>query len=328
MGLAIVSLVVAVTMGGSERRDNYNNKLAILVVGLGTWLVITSILGGDFWRSWWGNPYRGDGLVTVLAMITLGLTVKLVPNWWRWIAIGNLGLSLFVLSQSHPDVALTMGNANQLAGYLAITLPFVYELSGRGKWMVLISILAIGLIGSWGGILIVLMFGVIKALYRYPRIMVIMLLLGMTGVLLLYQRDYQRKVVPGYIVAENRERILTKAVMAIGQKPFFGWGWAQFARAFTQIDYPTHYLVDAYVDRTHAGILEVGVAGGVGGLALYLAIAGLAVRILLKSADPMERMLGLCLVLYLIHSQTNITSVAEDWLFWLGVGRAIYVVRG
>ncbi len=47
--------------------------------------------------------------------------------------------------------------------------------------------------------------------------------------------------------------------------------------------------------------------------------------ILLKSKKQSERTLGLMVILYLIHSQTNITSVAEDWLFWAGVGHAIKI---
>lgn len=321
--LSGLSTILAIIINRPIKKIGYHKKLLAMIVVLWSWLLMSSVMNGDFWQSWWGNPYRGDGLLTVLAMMSLGLTLTIMPKLWSWIAIVNVVMSCLVLLNGQVDFALTMGSSNMLSGYLAVTLPLVDNWAKKNKWILILPIMAIGLIGSWGGILIAVVFVLVKLLSAYPKWMIASLCVGIISVIWMYHHDYQQKALPGYIVAESRERILIKAVIAIQQKPILGWGWTQFGSAFTQIDYPKHFLVDAYVDRTHASILEMGVAGGIPALMLYVTIVGISIKSLLLSNNKFDQILGCVLILYLIHSQTNITSVAEDWLLWVGVGRSV-----
>lgn len=323
VGLASSSFVVAILTNRFQEKQKTNNALIVGMVGLMGWLFLSSLLAGDFWQSWWGNAYRGDGLLTLLAMLVLGLTLPSTDKQTKLIAISSMGLALSMIVQRKLGAGLTMGNPNMVAGYCALTLPMF---QGWGKWgwvTVLLVLVAIGMTGSWGGILVGVSWVVYVLLRRYPKLLYASLVVVVIGVAGLYNHEYRANAKPGYIVAESRSRILTKAMIAISQKPVLGWGWAQFDQAFAQIDYPTHYLVDAYVDRTHSSILEFGVAGGIPALILYIGILGISIVALLSSKHEIDHVLGYVLLLYLVLSQTNITSVAADWLMWWGVGRAI-----
>ena len=267
-GCAVVSLVLAI--GRHESLGvKLDRKLVWSVAILWGWLFAVSLTTGEFWSSWWGNPYRADGLLTLLAMITLGLTFPVSDKWLRLVAISNLILTTWVLVVGEREMGLTLGHANMLAGYLAVTLPTFFLWGKDKRWLGLLSLLAIWQTGSWGGLLVGVVAVIAPWLRKMPKLVFAIVLVVLVAVGWGYQVEYQRKAIPGYIVAESRERILMKAVLAIKEKPILGWGWSQFSRAFTQIDYPEHFLVDAYVDRTHASVLEYGVAGGILAMVIY-----------------------------------------------------------
>mgnify|MGYP001572008117 CR=1 FL=1 len=91
-GCAVVSLVLAI--GRHESLGvKLDRKLVWSVAILWGWLFAVSLTTGEFWSSWWGNPYRADGLLTLLAMITLGLTFPVSDKWLRLVAISNLILT-------------------------------------------------------------------------------------------------------------------------------------------------------------------------------------------------------------------------------------------
>jgi hypothetical protein len=72
-------------------------------------------------------------------------------------------------------------------------------------------------------------------------------------------------------------------------------------------------------------LTEYAVAGGIPALVLYAYITLTTAKVLLVDKSRAAKMLGLTVVLYMVHSQTNVTSVAEDWLFFVGVGEAIRI---
>lgn len=322
--LGLVALLSAGSFFYRERlqsSEQRSSPILIALLSLWGWLLFSSLVGSHFWQSWAGNYYRADGLMTLTAMIIVGMCFKPEKLLWRGIGWGSVLLSLLTIWQGGAT-ALNMGNPNFLAGYLAVTLPLT---SMVGILWVVPQLVAIGLLRSWGGALGGLLFVVVGLLWKKPKLMLATLLVAGLGFSWLYRADQIRQNPQGVVVAEGRERIWTKGVMAVGQRPIMGWGWAQFGRAFKQIDWPVHYSADAHVDRVHASVLEYGVAGGIPALVLYAYIAAISARILLEDKSRGRQMLGFVVVLYMIHSQTNVTSVAEDWLFFVGVGEAIRI---
>lgn len=321
-GITIFSFLEAILL---RKKEGSTTNIILLggITSLVGWLVVCALMTGDFWKSWWGNPYRADGIFTLLMMIILGLTLSVEKIKLALIAIGSVGLSVWMIFNRQVEAGLSLGNPNMLAGYLSLTLP-ILRVFGSWHWVgVVIILIATGMTGSWGGIMVGIGWVTYLLLAKYPKLMRIALISLFITIVGLYGREYYIKAKPGYIVAESRQRIFGKALIAITQKPIIGWGWAQFDRAFAQIDYPTHFLVDAYVDRTHSSILEYTIAGGIPALALYLAIMGMAIKALLTSGNFNDQILGYVLLLYFVVSQTNITSVTADWLMWWGVGRAV-----
>lgn len=319
--VALLSIGYYAYQQRSKPSESGHSQILIAVAGLWAWLLFASLLNGSFWQSWAGNYYRGDGLMTLTALMVTGLCFKPESGLWRGVGWGSVLLSLLTLWFG-GESALYMGNPNFLAGYLAVTLPMTGMI---GILWVAPQLMAIILLKSWGGALVGLLFVVGGLLKQNHKMMVITMILACIGFGWLYRADQIKQNPQGVVVAEGRERIWIKGVMAVGQKPIMGWGWAQFGRAFKQIDWPVHYSADAHVDRAHASVLEYGVAGGIPALILYGYIALFSAKVLLKDKSRGRQMLGYVVVLYMVHSQTNVTSVAEDWLFFAGVGEAIRV---
>jgi len=320
-GLAILG----VGLGVFEVEKKQNDKrLMRLVLVLMLWLVVSALWSGEFYQSWWGNPYRSDGLLTLFAMIVVGMMVEVRPWLMRGLGLTSLLLAVMVIVRANPSDVLTIGNVNMLSGYLALSLPIIWSYL-RYKWLVILPIIAVMMLGSWGGILTVLCWLALVIAKKNVKLMSGMIMVAVVVVLGIYARDQRLDLPVGHVVAEGRGRILSKAVIAVKMRPVTGWGWARFSRAFGEIDYPVKYEIDANVDRTHSSVLEYGVSGGGVAMSLYLTIAWMAIVRLHASKNVGDQVLWAVLILYMIQSQTNVTSVTQDWLFWLGVGRAMYL---
>jgi len=303
----------------SEVRPSKGSSILIALSSLWVWLVITSYINGNFWQSWLGNYYRLDGLLTLTAVMLIALSLRPRKFLWWGMGVGSVvlsGLSIWFGGES----SLFFGNPNLLAGYLAVTLPITNIL---GIFWVVPQIGAIVMLKSWGGVLVALLFILFIVAKNKPKLLVMSAVLVCLGLGWLYQIEQVRLNPQNIVVAEGRERIWKKAIIAIEKKPIIGWGWAQFGRAFKTIDWPVPYSADVHVDRTHASITEYAVAGGIPALSLFIFIVFTSVGVLLKDKQMHSQVLGLVLVLYLIYSQTNVTSVAVEWLFYLAIGEAI-----
>jgi O-antigen ligase len=121
---------------------------------------------------------------------------------------------------------------------------------------------------------------------------------------------------PG-VEADSRWRILNRSVMAWQARPWLGWGFANVDHAIESTVWPMPYLHDIYVDKAHSIFLEVLVTTGVVGLVTY---AGLAAAVVWRLRR--NRWLLSVALLYLLHSQTNVISINEEFVFWWLVGIA------
>ena len=320
-----ICLVAILSIGSYFYRQKWHqsetggSKILSGMVWMWSWMIFSSLINNNFWQSWAGNYYRSDGLMTLTALMMIGICFKPNIGLWKGIGWGSLLMS-FLTIWFGGETSLYMGNPNFLAGYLAVTLPMTNLI---GIFWLVPQLLAIILLQSWGGALTGLLFVAIVTLRNNRKVMVTAMFLVCIGFGWLYRVDQIKQNPQGLVVAEGRERIWRKAGIAMMQKPITGWGWAQFGRVFKQIDWPVHYSADAHVDRTHASLTEYGVAGGIVGLGLYLYVAFKSVQVLLSAKSSEAKMLGLTLILYFVYSQTNVTSVTLDWIFFVGVGEAI-----
>ncbi len=344
-----------------------------LMMHLG-WIAITAVLGENPAQSFWGNYYRQDGLLTLahLAMwvVMIGLWWREIWGQWLWLLIAlsgivlSLGLVLMHVWQwamvmgGWPDrviqssVLMTggFGHPAYLAGFLVLTLPFIWFLpnllarSGefekgyegrRREWLRGVGLVsaaaAIILTQSTGATLaLVIFFGMtLFASFRRRALRIEIIVLIGVAVFVTSTWIYVSQL-NSY---EGRPRIFHNLWSASQQRPIIGWGWANIDSAFKNVEWPYPVQFDVYLDKAHSHMLEILVATGWPGLIIYLAFISILLliafskyrKITLKKRSTNQYYLAIlmCLVLYIFHSQTNVISIMEEIIFWFCVGLVI-----
>ncbi len=311
-------------------------------------LIITSLFGVDTVKSFLGNYFRWDGIFTYLSLVGMFLALSMVPaktwlNGATWgIALGNIGSCLWATWQMLTKTGVGFdgygagfGQPVFLAGYLVVSVPFVWllirKINSKNRRIVLYAVsLSLLLSGLWATkaltalvclpvLLLLFVFDIRKKSFWWGAVVVIFLA---ALVLRMYGLEMKKGAERGSgLVYEGRERILMKSYLAFVERPM-GYGVANFDRAFESVDWPIKINDDVYVDKAHSNIVEMFVTSGLIGGGLYLLIIGLGIRQLLAGKGEINKFLLMSLVVYVIHSQTNVTSVAEEVIFWLSLSVA------
>ncbi len=330
----------------NKKRINWkiNRSIFIPVLLFVLWATFTSIVGIDVAKSFAGNYYRKDGLITIYELIgfsyllsyfwkdkykeILSLTLFSSSSFLSLIAITQVILGKFSLGS-----AATFGNPVFLAGYLSVNIPFgfyLYKLSGKKLYLLglIIQFLAILLIGAISSILTLILFMVLYVLFFQKRLfkIIFLALLGVTFSLLIFFwfKNYQKESSRVFI-AEGRERIFRNILIGIKERPFLGYGWANVDYAFGVGDWPIKFNDDVYVDKAHSNLLEILTTTGIIGLLIYLVfifqlLKGIIFRYKKFKDKFWSFSLMAVLILYLFHSQTNVTSIMEEIIFWIILG--------
>ncbi len=336
-----------------KRQIDFRLVLTLLVfLGIA---IISSVLGADLGKSIWGNYYRGDGLVTLFHLVGFSLIVGL---FWKeeWslrmieiFAISSFFLSIWTLLDGfrlwvlrdisiplweNSAIGISFGNPNFLAGYLVTVLPFslsiiwifkdrLYRLGAIANFI--LNILAIIATNSWAGLLgtllcLVLFLGLGKQGQKTLIVILGFIAIGIVAII------YFKQVKNIGFIAESRERIFRKVLMSVRKRPILGWGWANIDYAFENSEWPFRLEHDVYVDKAHATIIEILGTTGIVGLAvfIYILFRGGKILYLRMNENIFVKVLFISLVIYIIHSQTNIISIGEEAIFWFIVGLAIY----
>jgi O-antigen ligase len=336
----------------------YNHLLPVLIISMFFIAVITAFTGVNLTQSIWGNYFRLDGLYTLTHLVGLYFIVCLYwKNSWRiltslMITVGATGLSIwtiivFGINEFKPGydlwnpipVGISFGQPNFLAGYLLLTLPFILYLQKnyRQSYIKISCVilemsvtLAIFITQSVASSLLICLWwlGIIiikgkKSLLIYGSISAI-LVISVSGIFFLNQR--QKKFSWDY-QPESRTRIMIKTLLGATTRPILGWGWANVDAAFAKIPYPFPVETDLYVDKAHSQILEIFTTSGILGLSTYLSIIVYLLFTLIQqfkanNFSDWHIALFTVLLIYLLHSQTNVTSIAEEIWFWIVAGIA------
>lgn len=338
-------------------RDKNKDVFLILAVFIFSVVVMVSAaLGVDFGKSFWGNYYRGDGLLTFFHLLGLFFFLILFgkKEWLRkmtmvlagsagllsvwtlflglrmWI-LGGLPVSSWLWGGYKFDKAIgaTFGQPNFLAGYLLVTLPFWghwWEKSAKARKLFLLVAISVQV----GAIILTFsraaVLGLVLAFFawqvwgklRFNRRIIIFALIFTLFFLFIAFLIWK----PGqanWVFPESRTRIIVRGLLAATSRPFLGWGWANFDYAFEAIDWPVKFAGDVYIDKAHSTFLEVLVTSGILGFLVYLAIVGRVIKNLWLSG---EKIFLLVFLLWLFHSQTNVMSIAEEYIFWIIAGMA------
>lgn len=300
-------------------------------------LFVTSLFGVDFKRSFFGNFYRWDGLVTLMSLMSFSFLVyvlKRVMDIEKLVFFSVFFSFIFTFIWcaiqywlSDSPVYAGFGNPVFLVGYLFVLSPFLLYGSGKyfgRKWVKVLLLLMLSAMGIMTGTIfgfLTIPFYVIAILFLEKKIdlqllrsLVILVFLVGVGVYLFEQS----KVVS--FVFESRERIVRKSILAFRERPILGWGYANFDVAFASVDWPIKVNNDVYMDKAHSHLLEYIVTSGIVGMFSYLAVLFWFASDLLRSKKGGRYYMILMLMFYMIHSQSNIVGISEEIIFWTVFG--------
>ena len=309
--------------------------------------LLSSYLGTDYSKSFWGNTYRIDGLFTLAHFVLLFCFVQLVweEKWKKHfvmtIVVSSIFVSLYALGHAYTSYIYgtggfspwkgaygTLGNPVFLGGFLLLTLPFYFDVRNltfaiHGTLPILAIIASLSRFAITGVILIALL-GVLFEKFRITRNMLFALYLVFSISYLVFYGVKAAMITESYkagnsVVYEDRMRIYKKGFLAFLEQPILGYGYANFDKAFESINWPTPVPKDAYVDKAHSIFLETLVTTGLAGFALLLVVYFLLFN-RLRWNNNFNTAITVSFLLYLLNSQVNVTSVAQDTLFWVFAG--------
>lgn len=282
----------------------YIPRLSPLLGSVLVWmtsLVVSSKLGFNFYRSFWGTAARGEGLIFYLHLLAFLLILLGLPRR-RWLAqIGVISGCLVSVSiilerwgllfyESSTRPGGTLGNPMFIPGFLIFVLFFLFWLAKENKkWLWLLPLILIAFILSgtrsgWIGLVIGAIVLISNKRWFLP------LLLGILALILLLLLFQNSSVIEDnyYLgrltsIFDLKSSLATRMVLwetgwkAFRERPLLGWGLEGFSFAFD-----TH-LSEKYLnirgskssaDRAHNKIISTLVEGGVIGMFSYVLLLG------------------------------------------------------
>lgn len=321
-----------------------NKKLSITLLIFLIWVNITSLIGSDPIKSYLGNFYRRDGLITLFDLASFAF---LISYFWKesynrifsgiifagGLVLGAWSLILFANNRLSLGSAATFGNPVFLAGFLAVSLPMslyfisTFKNSGNYRYTLLIpQTFSIFFMGATSAVLTAGLWFLLLAWFKLNKFrLAVITFVGLAMMLAagLWVSNYIDQNSKS-LIAEGRIRIYANLWEGILKRPLTGYGWSNVDYAFKEGNWPLKLNDDVYVDKAHSHLIEVLTTTGVLGLLLYLSII---VRLIINLSnkyksqkDPWSFTVLATFILFLFHSQTNVISITEEMLFWFVVG--------
>lgn len=287
--------------------------------------VLSSLMGSDLLKSFSGNFYRNDGLITFFHLIAFSILVGTIytKNKNIFIALG------IFLGSSLSSIFNFFGQDNFLAGFILISLPFGIYLfkNTKNKYLkVLISVafliqfyrmfLINSYVGTLGLIILFPLWVLINS-KKFKKIWISIIFIAILITSFFWFKELKSKK---EYVAESRIRIYRNVFLGSLKKPYFGYGWTNTDYAFESVSWPLKFNNDIYVDKAHMLFLEILATTGILGLITYITFLILVFKKLIKKNDEWSKVLLTSFVMYLIYSQTNVTSISYEFIFWLIIG--------
>jgi len=306
---------------------------------LGLLIAVTALaagLGVNWQQSLWGNYYRGDGLVTWWHLLVLGIVARwvVVPQQFKQILPMSFAVSWLLIvssswwSQLASWLPVGFGNPNIAGGFIVVITPLVVFFAQKYHWssglaVYLISVMTTIYLEVWGAAISLVLGLVMYGFLRRAKLRKLVVLIPIVALVIGTIGIMWWQPVGNSRFTQSRMRIFHKLGQAVLKRPLLGWGWANVDTAFISTNWPVPINDDVYVDKAHTQLLEMTVTSGLLGLGVYLLLIGYIYRQVGNSIainQSWTQMLFLTFLLYLFHSQTNVTSVAQDAIFWLSAG--------
>jgi O-antigen ligase len=322
--LIIVQILAVILL---FQKTTTKNRLMLLIAVFIFVNLIADILGLDPRVSLIGGEFRFQGLLLLLSGFIFALSINTSVNKIfirNSIIISSLIISLITLLQfftlklgySVPTyngrIVATLGNPNFIGAYLAMTLPFLFFLDLKNRFikftLLIIVIGSIFISSSLSAVLatfiifILYLFKIFKLHTKKIQLMLILSLTTLALLTFLLGKDSLHR----YSQWDNRIIIWDAGINNVIKKPLLGVGQENFELIFPK---NIHFRVD----NAHNIFLETAVSSGLIGLILYLLI----IIKVLKSADFKIK---LSIIAFLIVGFFNPLSIICLNLFWILTG--------
>jgi O-antigen ligase/Flp pilus assembly protein TadD len=278
--------------------------------------LIASILGVDFFKSFWGSFERMTGLITFAHLFAFFLVLTSVfrerKHWEMILTISILiGVILvfYVSISSDPTTrgGGTIGNTSFMSTYLLFNIFFalILFLSKRG-WLKLLYGLGLaimvwrlffsqeptqGAIGAfWGGLFLFALSYLLFRLFSSQR-RLRAVGLGLIAFLVLFgavfsQTDFLKNKIKDISEStswQSREVVWNMSIQGVKERPWLGWGEENFTIPFGKYYDPALPVSgDSWYDRAHNIVFDVLISSGIIGLLAYLSIFFFAIIGLLR----------------------------------------------
>ena len=336
-------------LGNFYRRDGL-----ITLFHLVGFSFLVSMVWKSSWRYYLVRAIGWGTIAVCIHTVVLGIAYWVLGDRSVMVWDGEATLSVAGLTLSGRAIGGLFGNPNFLAGYLAVVTTFVFYwvTSGRAglqhgptkftsSWpsparrgnmllfpgIFILLFLTLLLTQARSGVICfflapaVYIFLIGNRMCRVIAASVVLIVIIMGGYVLRSDRQL------GF-VAEGRERIIRRTLFGVAKRPLTGYGWANADYAFESVAWPIILEHDVYVDKAHGTVLEVLATTGIVGLMVYVGALVRLGYVLIRRfwSDGKGRVwqatLLTVLIVYCVHAQTNIISIAEEVMFFLVVGIA------
>lgn len=316
----LVDIIFVVYILLAISNPKYRPRITPLTIAITLFLgiiVLTSVLGVNFERSFWSTFERMTGLMSFFHLyafyIVLTSVFKERKQWEKVLSVSILAATFICLyaltaTESATRGGGTLGNTSFLSAYLLFNIFFalILFIVKPGLWRLFyaaalfiflyamlfnteptrgaIAGLVIGLLIMGLGYLFYYLFSSGKRILKISAlILIVLIILGALGFLQL--NFTKEKIAQLWHSSSVQSRLLVWSMGWQGwqERFLFGWGQENFNVPFAKYYKPQLPLTyDVWYDRVHNIILDMGVSSGILGLLSYLSIFGVAIFGLMK----------------------------------------------
>jgi len=304
--------------------------------------LISSFFGAGFSRSFWGQPYRYQGLLALFSLMTFSFLVSQakkidlkIETFFSLLAFSGLMVALLVIFQGlalfvfklpvytfSGRMIAFLGNPNFAAGYLVLSfISFFFYRPGKMSFWLGASFFfaALLLTQSRGGLIAFILVLAVFAGMRRSFKKIVPLFFALPLLLIFFPQR------PASLF-ENRIVIWQKSVKAFSRKPLLGWGRENFEFAFQSVlknEGVDLDLRNIRVDRAHNEILEILVSGGLVSLVAWFFLVVSSLQVLWRKRNHSWAQASLItLAVFLFLSQLNVVNFNQYLVWYLGLGIA------
>ena len=335
----IVDVIFAAYVLLATLNPRYRPRINILNITLTIFLgilILTSLTGIDFARSFWSVFERMTGLLTIIHLYVFFLVLASCfqerKYWERILTVSMLVgviLSIYAFS-AKASIARgggTVGNVSFMSSYLLFDIFFGISLffSKNWRWKIFYGALLVpltwlllfppqepsrGAIGAFLGGLFVLFFSyLLFYLFSSPKkilkgLAVLLIILVIAGAAGFIQTDLFKKEMASIKQSTSwqaREVVWKMGFDTWKERFWLGWGLENFNVPFAKYYNPTLPVSgDIWYDRVHNVFIDTPVASGFLGLLSYLAIFFFSIFYLFKTCFKITRRRNIFLPLAMI----------------------------